>query len=371
MHATLLVALLATALPATPVTPAPELAQELAAALPPAVAAGDVARVEALLARGADANQLGKFRLGMLAVACERGDVAMANLLLDAGASVETTSAWGETPLFPAVRHAPPALVERLLAAGADPNARAKFGRRPLMLAAGRGEVAIVDRLLNAGAELEAAAEGGVTALHFAAAAGNVEAAKRLVAAGARLDARSSGGADPRLVALEAGHRDLADWLAGEMRRSGLTPVERPPQPTAWDRVADVPWEEMDHALDGCVASLRGGRSDAAPGPCAVEGTQVLFGDLTGDGAAEAVVALHLRPAGDRRAVRVLVYGLRESRPVRLGQLPASGPPAEALDELRIDAGDLVVGFGEGNVAMPHRWRVEGGELRLVAAPPR
>ena len=200
------------------------------------------------------------------------------------------------------------------------------------------------------------------------------------VAAGARLDARSSGGSGPAPRGTRG--RPLgARRLAGR----GNTPATRVyagRASAAADRLGPGgrrPVEEMDHALDGCVASLRGGRSDAAPGPCAVEGTEVLFGDLTGDGAAEAVVALH---RGGGRSPRRAGPGLRSARrrPVRLGQLPTSGPPAEALDELRIDAGELVVGFVEGNVATPatagasraassDSWPRRRGSARRAAQP--
>lgn len=371
----LLVLLLALAAPPTPhpapvgSPPAAVASHDLAGDLLRAVEAGDTPQVVAQLARGADPNQMSKFRIGVLARACERGDLATARVLLGAGASVAATTSWGETPLFGAVRSGRIEVVDALLGAGADPNARAKHGLRPLLLAAGEGNLAIVDRLLAAGAATDVANAEGWTPLHLAAWAGSLPLVERFLERGVAPDARNQFGQDARLVALVGAHPEVAARLEATLRQRGLPVLEPPPTPTEWDHAGDLRWEERDYPLDGCVVRLRGGRSESRTGPCAVEAIDVLLGDLTGDGEAEATVALHLRPAADRSAVVVLIYRLVDRRPALLARLPAAGESASELRELRLDGGSLLVELVGDGMSGLQRSRYSGGVLAFEKVP--
>lgn len=114
----------------------------------------EVARL--LLAAGADprrpsANDVAASPLDS-AIAARRTDVAL--LLLAAGADAVSPRRQGWTPLLAAAENGLPEVVEALLVAGADPRATLHDGRDAVALATARGHTALAGRL-------EAAAAGG------------------------------------------------------------------------------------------------------------------------------------------------------------------------------------------------------------------
>jgi ankyrin repeat protein len=116
--------------------------------------------------------------------------VARVEALLAEGADVDAALGDGMTALHWAARHGSVAMTEALLAADADVERTTRLGAyTPLHMAAELGRDQVVQRLLAAGADVSAVTTTGVTALHFAAEAGSVEAIDLLVTAGADLNA--------------------------------------------------------------------------------------------------------------------------------------------------------------------------------------
>ena len=157
-----------------------------------AVRAGDVARVRALIAAGADVNVPQGDGATALHWAAHRNDPETAVLLIAAGADVDAANALGATPLWLAAANGSAPIVARLLEAGADPNVTLRMGETPLMGAARGGSLPVVARLLAHGADPNAAErERGQTALMWAAAQRHAGVVRRLARHGADEHARS------------------------------------------------------------------------------------------------------------------------------------------------------------------------------------
>lgn len=174
---------------------------------------GDVARVRALLERGADVNAAQGDGMTALHWAAMNGSVELAELLISAGAYVDAGTRIGSlTPLHLASKAAQGALVERLLAAGADAKRpTSNGGVTALHYAADSGDGRAVGALLSAGANANATEPGwGQTPLMFAAAKNRVEAIRLLLA----------GGADPSALAkaVDISARDVIDAKSEQER---------------------------------------------------------------------------------------------------------------------------------------------------------
>jgi len=135
-----------------------------------AAGAGELPRVQSLLATGADCNARDGEGATALMRAAHMGRLEVVRALLAAGADVNAVDERGWGALAKAVYN--PDLdrgfadvAQALIAAGADIEAQIAYGIRPLMLAAGYGETAVVEALLKAGAEVLARNHGGLTAL--------------------------------------------------------------------------------------------------------------------------------------------------------------------------------------------------------------
>ena len=117
----------------------------------------DLAKVEALLAQGADVEAVDKSEFGAgktpLHIAAWRGHTAIVEALLAKGANVKAVNKDGATPLHEAAYHGHSAIVDALIAHGADVKAVTNDGRTSLHWAAYFGNSAIVDALLKAGAD--------------------------------------------------------------------------------------------------------------------------------------------------------------------------------------------------------------------------
>jgi ankyrin repeat protein len=169
-----------------------------------AVAAGDKAKVEALIAKGADVNFRRGFGFTPLHTAALYGQTDIAELLIAKGGDVKAKGGSGETPLVEAANrnvaallivkgadvnakkndgttplHAAVAhriikqgLAELLIAKGADVKAKDKYGRTPLLVYDVMGPMYsydVVEFLIANGADVNAKDNEGNTLLHAAA----------------------------------------------------------------------------------------------------------------------------------------------------------------------------------------------------------
>lgn len=89
---------------------------------------GDVAALEAALARDADANTCDRWGVSALAYAAGRGDLAAVEALLAKGAQVDRLSDAGNSALMAAAARGHLDVMKRLLDAGADPDHKNKWG---------------------------------------------------------------------------------------------------------------------------------------------------------------------------------------------------------------------------------------------------
>ena len=179
-----------------------------------AVKGADPARVERLLAAGADVDAPRGDGATALHWAAHRDLPDVAALLVGAGAAVDAADDHGVTPLALACLNASAAMVDLLLAAGADPNAARTSGVTPLMTAARVGDAGVVRRLLRAGAD-PAAAEStrGQTALMWAIAENHPRVAAVLLETGGGAAARTANGFTPLLFAAQQGAVEVARML--------------------------------------------------------------------------------------------------------------------------------------------------------------
>jgi ankyrin repeat protein len=156
-------------------------------ALGNAAEAGDLAKINALLASGAsiDAEASRTYHGPALVVALEFDKSEAAKLLLDRGASI--AGRIGTDALELAARSGTDAIIETLLARGVSPN-----GTRAVAAAAKFGHVAAIARLVRAGAAIDApdADDHHFTPLMVACMEGQLEAARDLIADGANVNAR-------------------------------------------------------------------------------------------------------------------------------------------------------------------------------------
>jgi ankyrin repeat protein len=125
-----------------------------------------------------------------VAAAARANDAARVQELLASGADPNFPEPDGSTALLWAVYHAEPELALSLLAAGADPDAANQLGLTPLLQASRNGAADLVRALLAAGAGLQSSGHSNSEpALLAAARAGSAETVQLLLAAGADPDA--------------------------------------------------------------------------------------------------------------------------------------------------------------------------------------
>jgi ankyrin repeat protein len=135
-----------------------------------AVRGNDVAKVEALLAEGADPNadKVPRYEgRPPLFHAATFGYVDVARALIDKGAKVDYADPSGLTPLMVAALNGPPSMVELLLSTGASVDVSAG-GATPLTEAVRKGDPVVLRLLLEAGAEPNAPMSDGSAPLCYA-----------------------------------------------------------------------------------------------------------------------------------------------------------------------------------------------------------
>jgi ankyrin repeat protein len=183
-------------------------------ALTIACQAGHAGVAAALMAAGADYNEMQTTDWTLLHGASEAGHLAVVQALLAAGADKEAREWGGCTALHVASLYGNLAVVAALLDAGADKDATAAGGDTALHLASRQGHLAVVEALLDAGADKDATAAGGDTALHAASLYGNLAVVAALLDAGADKDATTgSTGQTAHSLALAGGYLKVAAAL--------------------------------------------------------------------------------------------------------------------------------------------------------------
>lgn len=189
----------------------------------------DAEMVTKLLQAGADPNAANSFGVTPLIQASRTGDAPVIEALLAGGADVAVSHPTGETPLMAASRSGHVDAVSMLLAHGSDPNATESLeDQTALMWAAAEGHLDVVDVLLNAGADPNKQARvseltkrstrtdfptGGFTALMWAARDGNEALVKRLIEGGADINMTNGDGATAMMLAIINDRFDFAAKL--------------------------------------------------------------------------------------------------------------------------------------------------------------
>lgn len=167
----------------------------------------DVARLQRLLAAGADANSQVEGTPALLDAVETLNEVVL-RVLLDAGASVDSVDTDGVSALSLASFLGLPGMVDLLLAKGGSANIADSDGCTPLMNAAKVGANDVLRLLLQRGAKVDAVDRDNQTALSWCAMRGDFpEAAQSLLDAGA--SANHIGGPrywSPLMCATALGH---------------------------------------------------------------------------------------------------------------------------------------------------------------------
>jgi quinoprotein dehydrogenase-associated probable ABC transporter substrate-binding protein len=193
-----------------------------------AVVASDHARVEALLAKGADVNKRNLQGFAPIHTAARQRDSDMIALLVQHGADVNEPDSEGWTPLLHAAfrNHVPS--VEVLVKGGADLDAAAPGGFTPLAIAIEEGKFFAAKALIDSGAKADTRlGKDELTPLMVVASKpqmerraqslnqgpSSVEIAKLLIAKGADVNARSKAGVTPLMVAATYDNAVLAGVL--------------------------------------------------------------------------------------------------------------------------------------------------------------
>jgi ankyrin repeat protein/beta-lactamase regulating signal transducer with metallopeptidase domain len=240
-----------------------------------AAEAGDIERVKALLANGADVNTHDRANRTALHYAAERGHLEVVRLLLARGADVNAGAQAGWTPLLVATANKGRAqitelllknqarvndadtagytalfyaiwaddeeTVKTLIAYGADVNKTPKGDYSPLVYGVWQWHTGNVKALMNAGADINVKDGDGWTPLywavdegapevirllidagvqmsdiHRAVLEGNLEQVKKLVDSGTAVDTRDEVGRPLTHWALAAGQLEVFDYLLNE-----------------------------------------------------------------------------------------------------------------------------------------------------------
>jgi ankyrin repeat protein len=205
-----------------------------------AVQGDDLIAVNALLARGANANAADQYGVSPLMLACVNGNASMVERLLNAGADPNSASPGGETALMTASRTGSAAAIKILVAHGAGVNAAERVrGQTALMWAAANNNVDAINALIDAGADVHARSKGpaaapaakegeresaysgrtrrgrldSFTPLLFAVRDGSLDAVRTLLDRGANVNDKVEDGTSALVIATMNAHWELAAYL--------------------------------------------------------------------------------------------------------------------------------------------------------------
>jgi ankyrin repeat protein len=179
-----------------------------------AVAAGDTARVTAILTEnpGLVSYRTGDDTATALHEAARSGARAVAELLLVGGADVNAKNKHGWTPLHEAAHYGRKDVAEILLANKAAVDAKDNDGKTPLRLTAVGGHKAVAELLLASKADVNSKDKQGLTPLHSAAGS-KKDLAELLLANHAEVNVRSEAGLTPLHIAAFHGSQIMAELL--------------------------------------------------------------------------------------------------------------------------------------------------------------
>jgi ankyrin repeat protein len=191
--------------------------------------AGEVSRVETLLAAGAEVNGKGANGVTPLFGAAVSGHLDVVKALLAAGADVNAKTVSGFTALTASSERGYVGIVQALLLKNADVNAEDVQGATALMMASQNGHMDIVKVLLAANADVNAKSPTGVTALMVATVQGQLDVLKALLAAKADVNAKMTDGSTALAMALKKGNPQVVELLKtagtnGSVAAEVLTP---------------------------------------------------------------------------------------------------------------------------------------------------
>jgi len=156
------------------------------------VKAGDLGRLQSLIANGTDVNAAQGDGASALHWAAHRNNLEATEILLAAGANANAANELGATPLWLAAMNGNAEIASALLKGDANPNMALKMGETPLMTAARSGSLVTTKLLLEYGANVNAIEyERGQSALMWAAAQQHGDLVQLLIDHGAYIHARS------------------------------------------------------------------------------------------------------------------------------------------------------------------------------------
>ncbi|KAL1988820.1 hypothetical protein VTN96DRAFT_7704 [Rasamsonia emersonii] len=172
-----------------------------------------VDRMQTLLGRGVDINEMSDRGWTALSVAASDGNEKMVRLLLDNGAHVNAVGIRKLTPLHWAAQNGNKEVVQMLLERGADIDAKDEGGRTALYMAAVQGYNAAMRLLLKHGADVNAKTKKSRTPLINATYKGEATTVRLLLEAEADTEIRDSEGLTALLLAAEGGHDAVVSLL--------------------------------------------------------------------------------------------------------------------------------------------------------------
>jgi len=228
---------------------------------------GDIAGVEAGLAKGIKINEIYDFKptekAPPLVRAVARGQKEIVKLLLKSGANVDSRSDKNTTPLMYAASNNRPDCIKLLLDAGADSNLQDKHGNTALWYAVFSSGTEIVKMLISHGANLNLAGPSNSTPLIFAVRTKNIEVAKILIENGADLNAQTTPGkVTPLMHAIENEDKRMIRLLI----RKGANPDMKDAQGIhAFDHALNKQIREFLAAEDAYVQSMKAGGGGGPP----------------------------------------------------------------------------------------------------------
>ena len=180
---------------------------------------------------------MSKVRLQRWFEAAKMGDVATLQAALARGMDADATNAIGWTALHYAASLGRLDVVSTLIDAGANVNAPDCDGWTPLHVAAWHNHAEAMNLLLSAGAEVNVATRDARIALHLAAKYERAGAVTTLVRAGADVEARDANSETPRDVIGSRQFRETFDRIVAETQAervcatARVRKVRRPPRP--------------------------------------------------------------------------------------------------------------------------------------------